>query len=406
MSTSQVIAAVTKNRSRKAPRRKATPQHMVAKNDKAIQDLIVKYKLNTSGRVVIDGGTNGTDRVTPSTMKRYQPIWKAFVDFCALVGDPQSAMMFNRDLDVLDPLPPKPQTMCMFAQYRANQDPDAKLVHPNTKELVKDVDGNEITCLGDYRATSSFKIMKQAFTKVLLHYQEHYERSYIEPCEDCCKLPPHRVRQGCDKHMNMPRIRPSGDPRKHPDYERVMNKWYKHVDERSDPYATLQLEPCELRDIRDHLLSCSEPKEGLMWWTILIVSIDAFLRGDEGVNLDLETNFFPVENLNIVVGDDIKSVAMQVKGKQDTHFHKLYLNKCNEYPDINGLTALLTWMEVSGIKSGRLFPQVTYEQFLEKMKVLVIEVLGRNPEEDKCIIGTHMCRKKQGTCRRFGVTAR
>jgi hypothetical protein len=87
---------------------------------------------------------------------------------------------------------------------------------------------------------------------------------------------------------------------------------------------------------------------------MMIVSIKCFLRSDELFSLKLESF---VKDVSVISDDGIeKPLSFWVQGKTDSQPVLLSLFADDEIPQFCPIRALLTYIKLSGIKSGFLFP--------------------------------------------------
>jgi hypothetical protein len=144
-----------------------------------------------------------------------------------------------------------------------------------------------------------------------------------------------------------------------------------------------------------------------MLWTIIILGIKMFLRIEEALELTIEQF---VEEYFQVTGDEVKALCAKIKGKRDDSWLHFMIWNDEDCPEFSASYAVLIWVELAGITSGRLFPRkeelvhirscghtnnnLNYETFLGVMKHLLLDVLKRDPSKmENQIIGTHVLRK-------------
>jgi hypothetical protein len=143
---------------------------------------------------------------------------------------------------------------------------------------------------------------------------------------------------------------------------------------------------------------------------MILVACRLFLREDEVSSMrceDVVPDVTSVKSNGFVDG-----IAFQVQGKCDKRPVILMMWSDTDFPSLCPVNALLSWMSLSKIKSGYLFPSfnfieskikdpswngavedkndvINYSVFLDRLKKLCKQLLGKNRGR----FGTHSCRK-------------
>ena len=250
--------------------------------------LIQELNLDTqSPKICIVGQTEdsmGTDRAKDSSIDRYEVIWKHFLDYCFLVGDYESAMLPARSHCPADPLPVKSKTAKQFLAFRCLEKGDM-VKNTMTNQPVKDIDGNVLISVGDWKGESSVGLFRTALSKLHSHY-DTTKGEYTEACAECQKIPIERVckSEGCRTHPGSPKYWRRGNVSNEKSFADEISKYELYVVNHYEARHTKAFLPGEIRDIRTHLLSFNDLYH-LMIWTILIVAIKLFLRIEEALEM-------------------------------------------------------------------------------------------------------------------------
>jgi hypothetical protein len=208
------------------------------------------------------------------------------------------------------------------------------------------------------------------------------------------------------RHPGDPHYWRRGNVTKDEAFKKSVQDWQDYADKHYEQRSSAQLLPGEVRDIRIHLLSFNDHYH-LMLWTIIIVGIKMFLRVEEVLELTVEQF---IEEYFQVSEDTVKGLCAIIKGKRDPDWLHFMIWNDEDCPEFSASNAILIWVRLSGITSGRLFPpkeeldhvmssghtdnHFSYDSFLGVAKHLLIDVLKRDESKmGSQIIGTHILRK-------------
>jgi hypothetical protein len=380
-----------------------------------IERQIAKHGLNVVAPKICIIGRNkkdrtttvGTDRAVDVSILRYETIWRSAFAFCIEVADYDSAMIFARDICPTNPLPMSSESAIECLRFHV-QEKGTRLMHHKTNlPINSSFTGLPLVCQGDWRSTHSISLYRSALSKVHMHY-ETTSGDYTDACKKCGEIPMDEVQmgKGCPRHPGTPHYWCKGMPTSTPDFGNNCSMLKEYVKIHYDARHTFAFYPGELRDLRLYLLSTNN-KYKLMIWTIMLVGIKGFLRTDEVLNLkveDLPQEYFAVTQNNV------EGLCMTVQGKTDQEKQYLAIWDDKECTDLSPSRALLIWLAVTGITSGKLFPSAAevesgtkspvgslgYDVFLKEIKDLCTGVLKKSadsPAMKHMIIGTHMLRK-------------
>jgi hypothetical protein len=324
----------------------------LAQLKKRVQDLGI---YSTAPKIVITGkmknGEVGSDRAKDPTIVRYKAVWKGFADFCFLIGDFDSAMLPTRALCPERPPTVNLQTAKLFLQFRVNEK-GKPLQDLKTGKTVLDVNGQAVNCLGDWTGQSSPGLFRSALSKLHSHY-DVTKGPYVEACPECQKIELGAAckGEGCMHHPGSPQYWHRGNVVKDEGFKSCVQEWEEYIVEHYEARSSAQLMPGELQQIHTHLLSFNDSYH-LMLWTIIIVGVKMFLCCEEA--LDLTVEHFLQQYVQ-VYADGVKGISAKIKGKRDKRWKYFMLWHDKDCPEFSASDAVLIWMAVSGIKSGKLF---------------------------------------------------
>ena len=377
---------------------------------KKVEERIKELELNTdpSKQVNIVGmaksGEVGTDQARDSSIGRYEIIWNTTRDFCFYIGDYDSAIILARAQCPANPLPVSLDTAVHCMRFLTMNE-GTPLLHHKTNQPVKDMKGRNITCVGIWRSPNTVDLYRTALAKVHKHYQST-STLYQGACDDCVALGFEKCRkgEGCRRHLGKPEFWSVGNVTKSEEFKTKHKQMLDYARAQYQVRNTVAFLPSELRAIRLYLLSHNSLYH-LMIWTIMIVGIKLFARVEEALELTMEqldSEYFSVTST------DVESLCCMLNGKCDNDWVHLAMWDDKDCPEFSASRALLIWLALSGIKSGRIFPTTSqigsasptesfqYGTFLHIIKGLVSDVLKKDidsPKMQKIIIGTHMLRK-------------
>jgi len=373
--------------------------------EEKLNGVITKYNLDTTGTpIAIVGGSNSG--VNDDTIARYRSVWRSLFKFCLIVGDYESAVILNDVVRPKNPLPVKEETLLMYMEFMTGEE-GQPLLHPTTKELVKDVKGRFIKIISRYHSPKSLEHLKSAISKLHSFFESTQGTVYFDGgCAQCLSNKARNSSFGCDLHRVSPNIRRQGNTVTSLQFKNHLKHWKKFAKQKYQQKGNLQLLPGEVRQIRQYLIS-RNTLTAFMIYVMFLAGIMLFLRVSEVLDMDVE-HFELVHQ--VVFQNAIKAICVRVKGKSDPDWVYLMIYRDTENPEFCLLTHLLLWIELAGIRSGKVFPHpedigksptghysraCDYDWFLAQVKFLVFSVLGKKKEEVSLqyIVGTHILRK-------------
>lgn len=377
-----------------------------------IKEAIEEYGLDTtSPQAPIIGiakdGTLGTDRAKQSSIERYAIVWRGVLNYCITTKRYESGMLFARDLCPADPVPLDLDTAINYMRMRVLKQ-GTILRHYRTNNPILDNNGTAIECLGDWRSVSGLSIYRSALSKIHSHYDTTKAVSYVPECNGCRALGVARCQKGesCITCCGKPQFWRRGNVTKDATFKNNFDQLVEYVESEYEARHTFAFLPQELRAVRTYLLSHNTLYH-LMIWTIIICGTKLFARIDEALDLTVEqfmTDYF------VVSENDVGGLCLKLKGKTDKEWANLAMWDDEQCPDFSATRAILIWLALSGIKSGKIFPSkreledkstapsqsMDYEEFLGWIKHLCAGPLKKDMESEamkNLIIGTHILRK-------------
>jgi len=111
--------------------------------------------------------------------------------------------------------------------------------------------------------------------------------------------------------------------------------------------------PGEIRSIMSYLISHNSLSNTMLLWTMLLFGITQGLRIDEIITMTVEKFLF---ELFAIKDTHIQNLYHTVNAKTNCGDQGLVLWDDSYCPDMSSLRIILLWVQLSGIKSGYLFP--------------------------------------------------
>ena len=379
----------------------------------------------------------GTDAEKSGTKSDYENRWKHFHQFCVLLGFYTCSLVLDRDACPDRPIPVEIDTVRLYIAYMSHPKDDV-LLHPDTKENIRDVMGNLVYCTAIWHSPGNLVKFCSAMVALDTLHSEITGPEYLQKCNQCSLLTltasqnrPNEVTPcyPCVYHTDGARVRSRGCTMNDPKvkaYIAYMTIELKDYEKKGN----IQLLPSEVRRIRTALLA-ENSIEGLQYWTMVIMGIKLFLRISELLTIKVE-DFDPELMLLESTSCHVSALAVKVLGKGGKYsWLSMYCD--DEFPELCPIRALLLYISLSGITKGYIFPNILpstvtteatqmdsstestedddestlpahypYPLFMSKMKVLLTCTLARKmgPRD---IFGTHILRKTAYMFAIFGM---
>jgi hypothetical protein len=256
----------------------------------------------------------------PKTVKQYKGMWRTSLEFCIEAGFYEAGIIFARGICPSRP-PTVPLVVAKLIVHFHCNPKDEILCYPGTEHPVLSgcigSIGQPIRSVGTWKSPSAI----DTFRGALAYVHTCYARTNVEYskiCGECCERP--RADMGCSDHAGNPCLTRRGNPARSRDFKTFINVTKDELDHVGK--TNLQLLPHELRKLRELLLSRNTLFDTMIW-TIIIVSVKAFLRSDEGLNLEMKD--FKRQYFQVAL-QKISRLCFEVKGKTDPHPVKLAVN--------------------------------------------------------------------------------
>jgi hypothetical protein len=395
-----------------------------------INQFIESYQLTPNERVVVRNGTEEMETVVVTgetersaqvgTKNEYRTIWNQVRSFCVIREDWQSACILTRHMCPLNPLPVKPSTLCEYMRFKY-QKPGTIVCEYGTQTPVLVVHGTGeedvevLLAIGDWHAPMVINKFRAAM-KYLHRMYVHLREAYVPRCEYCLAInqtnPVPGFYGACAQHAGRPCLLESGCPVHSVQFSDECKfasiKLAEHV-----PVGALCLLPGDIRDLRRALVGSD--LQAYQIYVMVLLGIKLFLRSSELLALRMEQF---EQKLYIVNQDNVRAIALYVKGKSDKTKKYLYVWEDEYCPEFCPLRHLLVYLALTGIKTGLLFPYFKRGEAplslparawkYSQWRVLLRTLVTRHCETKKgnivvLRIGTHTLRKTGYLFAVFGI---
>jgi hypothetical protein len=342
----------------------------------------------------------GTKPLTDGSLIAYAKHYRGLLYFLTLIGDFKSMLILQEDAPLH--LCPSVDARSISLYYKW------KLLPRGTP-----LEGTDLICTGAWKDPRNMDQFRAAM--MALHKSRGQSGPYQVPCEDClkkyagCMSSENFVYQGgCRAHLANPVLWLVGNPVTSnivEDCAKSLFKLHSAYIAKGDSAVT----PSELLKIRGKLLSSNSIYDYLIW-TMIIIACKLFLREDEVSSMHFEDIVPDVTSVHS--NGMVEGIAFTVQGKSDAHPVTLMMWSDHVFPHLCPVNALLSWLSLSKIKSGYIFPSfnflkevaarkdwdgavteeadiIPYSTFLDRFKKLCKQLL----DPDRGPFGTHTCRK-------------
>lgn len=323
----------------------------------------------------LTGGSN----LSENTSKQYSSIFNCCKFFLQRIGDFESLILFKQHAPTKFCPSLSADSLIAYIDYKVLPvgtpifiSADSASNHERIGPVLDIFSGQPMVSIGTWKCPSAVNQFLSAIST--LHVTRNQGSQYCEPCSDCIAEYA-RCRGTCRFHADYPRLWRSGTPRK---LRSVKNRYGRvtKIDLKGYvPQGNSPLLPHELIDIRNYLLS-RNCVENLRLWVMILFHIQLFLRAAEGCGFEF-TDF--VQALTSIDSQtrQIVAIGVKVKGKTDENPHLLMVWRNDKVPELCLIRHLLAWIQISGHKSGFLFPDrsgknaMDYETFQTRYHSLI-----------------------------------
>jgi hypothetical protein len=350
----------------------------------------------------------GTKDLSDSSLVAYAKHYRGLLYFLTKIKDYKSMLILQENAP--DFLCPSVNAKSLALYYRW------KLLPEGTP-----VEGLPFLSSGTWKDPKNMIQFRAAL--VALHKSRGHSGVYQEPCESCLQKyegllgsAQFEFKGGCRQHPSNPILWLTGNPMANnvvEDCAKSMFRLHSAYKVKGDSPLT----PSELLKLRGRLLS-SNLISDFEIWVMVIVACRMFLREDEVSSLKCEDI---VPDVTCVKASGyVEGIAFQVQGKCDKNPVILMMWSDPNFPALCPVNALLAWINLSKIKSGFIFPSISYlnqvlldknwngcvedkndvmhySTFLDRFKKLCKQLILDQTEEELLDkdrkFGTHSCRK-------------
>jgi hypothetical protein len=198
------------------------PKHYAVNINPAIEKLgvagieafIERYALDTSEPpVAIRSNTRGD--LAEKTINEYRQRWVELRKFFFMIGDYQSAALCDREKCPANPLPIKPESLCMYLDFKFGENGTKLLKHGTADAAMLDVSGNQILCQGEWNCPDNADKIRTA-VHCLHNAYENLRGPYFHACQACAAANPVETLSSgqfyaCRSHAGQPHLLPRGN---------------------------------------------------------------------------------------------------------------------------------------------------------------------------------------------------
>ena len=342
----------------------------------------------------------GTNNLAKRTHTMYRTLLEMLDRFLLLIGEGECRLILH-PMQPSAAMPIKPENVALFLKFKSGTKGD--LLQNSSGQQIKDIFGNPVRCEGTWTAPMNVTRFVSAVNR--LHQLRNHMGQYTDKCPNCLALPHERRHIGCKAHEPRPCFRREGNPIQDGSFLISYKGILKTLRKTYKVKGNDQFLPNEVRLIIDHL-STTNDIVSLQTLTMMMIGIKLFLRYDELHNIHLDD--IPQELFKMNGPGMLESIVINIVGKADRTTVSLALHVDHDCPEFCPIRLLLSYLFLSGIRTGRLFPnedtlkcppdnrqeeqELADKVFNARIKSLVEKApLGLPKGEKK--IGTHSLRK-------------
>jgi hypothetical protein len=305
----------------------------------------------------LTGGSN----LAENTSRQYGSIFNCFKLFLQRIGDFESLIIFKERAPIKFCPSLSADSLIAYIDYKILPagtpvviSADTAVNHDRIGPALDIFTEQPLVATGSWKCPGAVNQFLSAIST--LHVTRDQGGQYCEPCSDC--IEDYAQRHGtCRFHADYPRLWRSGTPRK---LRSVKNRYQRVT--KTDlkgyvPQGNSPLLPHELIDIRNSLLS-TNCVENLRLWVMILFHVQLFLRASEGCFFKFEDFIHGLSSVDSQTGQ-IVAIGVKIKGKSDDNPHLLMIWRNDQVPELCLIRHLLAWIQISGRKTGFLFPDHT-----------------------------------------------
>lgn len=324
----------------------------------------------------------GSRVLSDSSTKGYLGNIRMLEYFLALIGDWSSILILRENAPEFAPAV-RDTSLAMFISWKTATAGD--IMKDSHGIIIKDAFGRQLKADGCWNSPACHVPFSAAISA--LHAARGFSKDmpYADVCNSCLQEY-RRTRdhgRGCFHHGSQPRLWRKGNPRFSEVYKNRI-RLLKVVELRGyQSNGNSPLTPRELLQIRSDLLS-QNCISAYKLWTMILLSVKQFRRGDEVVSLQEDLHFLP--ELTVMRDDRVVSISLLVDGKRDVTPAILAVHVDDAIPELCLLRMLFAWIWISEYREGPIFPKdlsstvlvpMTKKDFLEAYKKVCQRITGR-----------------------------
>jgi hypothetical protein len=329
--------------------------------DKGIEAAAVEHKLVLrakkpflfcTNKWCYVGGPAIKDNTWISYLQFYSMLWR----FLAAIGDWDSMLVLLLPKPISGRVPAmKVESIIAFLRWKKMEPGIPLSLDDQSEPLTHAVTKAEIPCAGTWNCNDRMKNYASAIRWV--HCTHGYDEleDFRDACPDCVaahKSDPNS--HGCeDHHGSGRRIKRVGQPTH---CSKFVNARKSLVDPDYEAKGSCPVSPWQVRKLGEVLLH--QGLVGLMFWVIVLIGINLYLRADCEV-LAIALNSFISTAFIIQPNGRIDALCVKIRGKTDKKYHYFYLWADHECPDICPVRHLLVYLHLLvttyGFVTGFLF---------------------------------------------------
>ena len=335
--------------------------------------------------------------ITKTTADTYGKHFKGLYNFAGLIGDYGAMLMLSYSIvDNYHYASMNPETIAHYLEYKS--------LSSKTLLPIKDVLKRKLYCKGDPILSREKNIWKgewkdpgnltqclSAVSKV--HASRAQTGQYFKACKNCAKAFKNDTRTyGCSQHGGMLCVHNKGNPRTNLIVKNAKKACKGILNEDYVIRGCRQMKPADVLALRMALLSTGKLGD-LQLYCMCLIGIFLFLRSDEVLDMKVD-HFLP--EISIVDIYAIECIGVQVFGKADQTWRRMFLYSRHSHPKLDPMRHLLLYVHLAGIKDGYLFPNLrkkgsekyVYKSFNDRVKERFHLILGQQLH-----LTTHVFRK-------------
>ncbi|XXQ39873.1 Tyr recombinase domain-containing protein [Plasmodiophora brassicae] len=345
---------MARQRDRRRPRTKR--HRLPASQVEAINALAesgVLAAMNRYGLAILNEPLNLFERTgtgVENTKRAYAKHWRGLSTFFAVIGDYDSMLILDPRIanDAACPSM-KLDSIRLYLDY--------KLLPPGTPmfgasgRALHTATGEQLIAEGGWNDP---KICEQLGSAVFaIHVERGHTGDYLEPCSNCVALyADDRSTPGCERHQYCRRIWRSGNPRRHPDMGKALQRQAR-AHAAYVPQGDSALSPFEVARLRNYVFEYGgNDWRHLGMYAMFRIGIDLGLRSDELCSIRYD-DFLPALT---TVRDDgvVESLGIKVFGK-DQKWRTRILFRNDAIPSLCPVRHLLGYIAAFSIKEEYIF---------------------------------------------------